>query len=409
MIITSFYSESQDISFQNLNKKNGLSSNQVYGIFQDDNGVIWYATDRGICSYNGYEFKRYRLEDGITCTTVFDFYPQKDGTVWCSTYNNKIFYFNPTTKTFRSYKYNKTIVELARGRVCEDLYIQSNGTLHLSFVQGIGSISIDSNGKILSKLHENYINYFDDAYQVIELVESDQSFSYLELITHKGLNYSNKYQKTASYKELKYHKSGLKDSIVLFSNINNVELIIHGKTKRIISNSLKPISLGFFDDTHFWIGYEYGGFHIYDLEGNLIREFLSNKSVTDLLIDKSGGLWVSTLFSGIYYTPNLNFNSYKFGTDKNIYSLSADENQNLVVVSRNGSIYKMENEKWEKWFTPAHSETSHISFYQYFPLEHYSVYGEANEFSLGNIKINSFMFDHIIPRKYQIHKIIRRY
>jgi ligand-binding sensor domain-containing protein len=60
-------------------------------MYQDINGYMWFATDRGICRYNGYEFESFGLKDGLTSNTVFKFYPQDNGDIWCSALNNRIF------------------------------------------------------------------------------------------------------------------------------------------------------------------------------------------------------------------------------------------------------------------------------------------------------------------------------
>lgn len=91
----------QELNFKNFTQEDGLPSNEVYDVFQDKNGCVWFATDRGIAQYNGYEFKKFEPKDGLTDITVFDFFLQEDETVWCSTFNNKVFYF----KVFRKKLY----------------------------------------------------------------------------------------------------------------------------------------------------------------------------------------------------------------------------------------------------------------------------------------------------------------
>ena len=43
-----------------IGTESGLPSPTVYKIDQDSKGVLWIATDRGICSYDGYEFRTYK-------------------------------------------------------------------------------------------------------------------------------------------------------------------------------------------------------------------------------------------------------------------------------------------------------------------------------------------------------------
>ena len=54
-----FHSKGQEPICQILNTERGLPSNTIYKIDQDSKGIIWAATERGICSYDGYQFKTY--------------------------------------------------------------------------------------------------------------------------------------------------------------------------------------------------------------------------------------------------------------------------------------------------------------------------------------------------------------
>ncbi|MDX1799271.1 MAG: two-component regulator propeller domain-containing protein, partial [Candidatus Lokiarchaeia archaeon] len=113
--------KTQNLLFKNYRKVDGLPSLQVYHMCQDENGYMWFATDRGIARFDGRKFESYGLKDGITFMTVFKFYPQKDGNIWCSTYNNRLFYFNTTDYQFIEYKYNDSLQKYGRNYVIDDL------------------------------------------------------------------------------------------------------------------------------------------------------------------------------------------------------------------------------------------------------------------------------------------------
>jgi ligand-binding sensor domain-containing protein len=67
----------QDLCFTNYNSRNGLPSSQVYDIFQDKNGDIWFATDRGLAKYNGFEFKLFDISNGLPSNTILIFIHKK--------------------------------------------------------------------------------------------------------------------------------------------------------------------------------------------------------------------------------------------------------------------------------------------------------------------------------------------
>ena len=48
----------------------GLPSNEVYHVFQDSKGYIWFGTDNGVARYNGDEFRVYGDADGLLSNNV---------------------------------------------------------------------------------------------------------------------------------------------------------------------------------------------------------------------------------------------------------------------------------------------------------------------------------------------------
>ncbi len=53
----------QDVYKQNLTSTNGLPSNTVYDLIQDQNGFIFIATNEGITRYDGANFKEFKSKD----------------------------------------------------------------------------------------------------------------------------------------------------------------------------------------------------------------------------------------------------------------------------------------------------------------------------------------------------------
>ncbi len=43
-----------------------------YKVIQDQNGYMWFCTDKGIARYNGYEFKTFTTADGLPSNEIWD-------------------------------------------------------------------------------------------------------------------------------------------------------------------------------------------------------------------------------------------------------------------------------------------------------------------------------------------------
>ena len=167
-------------NIKKLGMEQGLSSNFVMGITQDEKGFIWVATESGLNKFDGKNFKVYKKNidnenslsgnelNGILCdkntiwiatqrsglnafdcnTMTFSRYvndptnPQsiatnditdiahsKDGNLWISSYYNGFSYFNKETKAFRHYNISN-IEGLGSNRILS-IQVDVNGKIYL--------------------------------------------------------------------------------------------------------------------------------------------------------------------------------------------------------------------------------------------------------------------------------------
>lgn len=67
-IKTSYYSAqdvfSQNHRFKQLNVEDGLSQKEVYAVYRDSKGLMWFCTQDGLNLYDGYQFKIFRHQPG---------------------------------------------------------------------------------------------------------------------------------------------------------------------------------------------------------------------------------------------------------------------------------------------------------------------------------------------------------
>ncbi len=78
----------QKIPFTNYTVKNGLPSNVVYDIEQDQQGYLWFGTQAGAVRFDGYHFITYDVNSGLPGNTVKDIFIDHEGKVWMGTKNN---------------------------------------------------------------------------------------------------------------------------------------------------------------------------------------------------------------------------------------------------------------------------------------------------------------------------------
>src|SRR3954471_8782896 len=59
---------SQQLRFKHISTEEGLSTNFVRAIIQDDKGFLWFGTQDGLNKYDGYQLKIYKNEPGDTAS-----------------------------------------------------------------------------------------------------------------------------------------------------------------------------------------------------------------------------------------------------------------------------------------------------------------------------------------------------
>ncbi|MEM1177070.1 MAG: ATP-binding protein [Acidobacteriota bacterium] len=76
----------QSYLIRTYTEADGLASSTVYDIARGHEGLLWFATRSGICSYDGALWRRVELEEGLPATSFLRVEVARDGTVWA--FNN---------------------------------------------------------------------------------------------------------------------------------------------------------------------------------------------------------------------------------------------------------------------------------------------------------------------------------
>lgn len=339
---------SQEPQYKNYNTTNGLPSNQVYDLFQDENGYLWIASDRGITRYDGYNFESFDEGDGLTGNTIFLFYPQKNGEIFCSTYRNQWFSFNPKDYQFKPFRYNEALKKSTQYGISFDFYIDDKGSFHSSYLFLSGVLSIDVNGTVMnppgvSKLVPN------DSIFLIQEYTDDEDFYYSSTIRDENtfIPEARKVTMGLCTDSLLYSKMLRVENTFIFSNGKRLYLLdenAHVLNSVSVDNDI--LSLGRFDEHHFWVGTKEGGALIFDLDGKRTGRFLNGKSVTCCYFDHEGGQWFGTLFSGLFYHKPDQVKRYEL-PDNHIRWLTRSAVGSFFVSTTYSRVYEKEGSRFK--------------------------------------------------------------
>ncbi|MEQ9064287.1 MAG: histidine kinase [Vicingaceae bacterium] len=327
----------------NFSQKDGLPSNNIHDLLVDKFGILWIATDLGVSSYNGKQFRNYSVSDGLVEATIYEIYEDDVGRLWFVGESGQICYLDKG-KIWK-YQYNRSIDSI-RGKSSSrhiDFTCDKNDNLKISF-NNSGIIEIDRKGKAKIKHVLDRSTKTKEYY--IRNVAKNTPFLYTESSFGKSLALSRQYQFEAILgQDTIYISSGERQSSIelcgaqIFTN----KLYIHfGSSIYTLNENFEKLATFDSKITDFAILKDcivvclYGGgvkfLNRIKKSSQNTKTYLDNRIVTSIAIDADHGYWVGTIESGLFYLPNNESKYFNFPDTINpkITSFDVVDNKTLL-------------------------------------------------------------------------------
>jgi len=366
------YSENEQLKFSQLSAMDGLSNSNVFGITQDHQGFIWFATEDGLNRYDGNNFITYRHNandnHSIADNVIRKIFIDSDNTLWIGT-KKGLSRYNLELDNFDTFSQITNDSNSLRDNVIWDIYqdtgkiikdksgkkVQQKGLLWVSTTLGLHTLSLESSNK--SALFKRIdIRGHNNKFQEIKTIFQDKQQNYwlgsydngIHLIS-KNLTYigslqeNNKFDLTVNAQSLFDIKTidnhyWLATNNGLFIIDDDYQLLSHLTTKQensstsqsLLSNNIRAIAQ--YDDTHVWLATHNGlntinllddSIHAY--QNNTNKNSLSENWLMDMYQDNNGNMWLATYGGGI--------NKYSPLTSLFYHGLAGNEAQNYRVES----------------------------------------------------------------------------
>lgn len=304
----------------------GLPSAEVYHIQQDSKGFLWFATDNGLARFDGFQFKTFGIAEGLLDPVVFETMEDSLKRIWIRTYSGKIGYIE--NERFIPYRFNDELSKFCEGSFLISLVPTGQGTIYFSAgvrwgsINSAGETSVDTispkhvfvqtveKKHITANHHQNELRYatIDGKSYPIELTD---------LFTNP--KYAHSVSRTITWKGNLY-----------FTVNNNIFKSDGKKIERVYRGDHAIIMLSTDSRDNLWVGFMAGGaarFNADDFNNAWTFPELNSTSVTSVLEDHEGGLWMSSLERGIHYFPNLDIHHYPLNSTSKIRSVRTRGNQ----------------------------------------------------------------------------------
>jgi hypothetical protein len=122
--------------FRHYTTDDGLSSSEVYCAIQDSKGYLWFATNMGVCRYDGYRFRVFTKKDGLPDNTVFNIHEDHKGRIWFVPFTCRLSWFE--NEKIHEYPYNDSLQKRLKGNsIWTSFYVDKHDTIY--FIMGISN------------------------------------------------------------------------------------------------------------------------------------------------------------------------------------------------------------------------------------------------------------------------------
>lgn len=311
---------SQNYHYIHYTTTDGLASNTVYDVVQDENGFMYFATENGLSRFDGKNWKTFTVKDGLPDNEVLKLFIDSKKRIWIATFggllsriiDNKIVIMPFSQNTKKSYSVFSNMHEDKLGRI----FFRSS-ELILKF-ENDSLKTVFSSKEVYGKLNrkDGYVHsLLKDG--ILMILCNGKLYSYLDKVT-----LLNDYVENFTYK---YEITKTKHLVL--KEIPNSLHIDKNTGKRIISTNQ--------------------GAFIIDTIHKKINNFLPNKKVGTTITDLEGNIWFTTLNEGVYKIQNENFNYYNITQNQEgleVFSLAKSKSVLYSGFSLGKILQKQKND-----------------------------------------------------------------
>ncbi len=318
-----FQAAAQHLSWRNYTADQGLPDNEVYKILPDSRGRLWFATNQGLCSFNGYEFVRPVDTSAQRGSEAFLPTEDEQGRIWFTRLDGTVWLVE--NDSVKAWKYNAlTASYREKFTLPEHLAVDGKGSVWLA-LSGLGILEVQACGA-------HRVVALSPNQDALILARVAGKLIFTSQITDKGpWGYLPLYERIQTVWQYRgghlqqlqqlppvhpYHHSErgvwqLSDGSLLFCFRGIFYLVYNNCVLWRSDTGIWPQTVketpggGLLVASH--MGPRPGLFYYASLEQlrqGKSRNLIPGSFVTDIVFDREGGWWAATFQAGVWYCKN---------------------------------------------------------------------------------------------------------
>lgn len=305
----------QDLYFNNITTREGLPSSECYGFLHDSKGFLWIRTLNGLSKFNGTKFKTFTTSNGLKSNEIYSLCEDKSNRIWFATSTSHIGYIYNDSVNYIPCSETLAAENGFGQKVLHQIVCDEGNNLYISSHENAYKIFANQNYSSFEILGQN--KYF------LKIVEVNKSLFSIPDTTRNLNHYSNStfyfnvlgVSKTINWPRDDVRQGMMRNPFPCKDQFGNVFFIINNKLYCLKSNGdflsyeFDNLIYHIFIDknNNLWTGCNNEGLWLFrnaDISSKPIS-VLNNISISGIVQDFEGGIWVSSLSKGLFYCKNL--------------------------------------------------------------------------------------------------------
>ena len=334
-----------------LTNQNGLPSNTVYCVMQDQKGYLWLGHDRGLCRYDGVKFNKYKASmlQGYSLSNLMQ---TENGEVWAQDFSGN-FYHTSSDSLIIEQSFSipgaYSTAGIIKGQLLISVKEDSIRVLHTYTKQ---RTSIAYPGKYSAAVYydaqqlyfiSGQILYQFDGIQLKKIETLDKALSAIYFL-----------QKT-SFGFLAFSKTGTPNVYIIKNNRVDAKQLLQSNT------FIQEVNVW---NNEYWISTTAGAYCFSEYLAPLYNGhcFFNSSSISRIAKDREGSYWFGTLNKGLIAVANIKSRLYPFNNES-ITALAKKDEQTLLTGTSGHQLLAFDTKKndYRKLYqTPTNHEVINI-------------------------------------------------
>lgn len=282
----SVFAQHEQLSFQHVGTREGLSHSNVISILRDSRGYMWFGTRDGLNRYDGYTFTTFKYDPqdphSISNNTIISMVEDSEGFIWIATWGGGLNRFDRNTETFLRFQHDPSVYTSLASNLLNTLVLDHNNTLWIG-TEDAGFDRFDRHGKTFVHTPNNNALKFAS----VKAIYEDHDHRMWIGTNENGLHIFDSRNNT---------------DVSYFHDENNEHTLTGNSIKVIFADSKQQL----------WIGTRGAGLNRFERATNSFTRFrhsadpgsLCHDYVVTINEDAKRNLWIGTENGGLSILPS---------------------------------------------------------------------------------------------------------